>query len=227
MKVESTPRGALALLGFDGDLLAELDREFDVVAPSLYARMLETARTVDDDEATRRLAEPSESSREGKRLLYTAVRALAPGVAVETGPFNGASTTFILAALERNARGRLVSFDLDSAVDALGVPLPAGQRPTWLVPDELRPRLDLVLGDARSTLAPGLRTVGSIDFFLHDSLHTFRHMWFEYRLAWRHLGGGGLLVTDDARWTPAFRLFALGRRATAVQTGNLGLLRRR
>ena len=59
MKVESTSRGALALLGFDTDLLAELDREFDVVAPSLYARMLDIARTVDDDEATRRLAEPS------------------------------------------------------------------------------------------------------------------------------------------------------------------------
>jgi len=227
MRVVPTPHDALALAGFDDDLLGELDREFDLVAPSLYARMLDVARTVEDGEATRRLAQPSESSREGKRLLYTAVRALEPTIAVETGPFNGASTTFILAALERNARGRLLSFDLDDAVDAIGVPLPAGQQPTWLVPDELRPRLDLVLGDARSTLAPRLRAVGQIDFFFHDSLHTFRHMWFEYRLAWRYLADGGLLVTDDAHWTQAFRLFALGRRSTGVQTGNLGLLRRR
>jgi predicted O-methyltransferase YrrM len=226
MNAVSNPRAALGVLGFDGGQLDELDREFDVVAPSLYAQMLDVARTV-DDEAARRVAEPSESSREGKRLLYLAVRALAPAIAVETGPFNGASTAFILAALERNARGRLVSFDLEDAVDALGVPLPPGRRPTWLVPDDLRPRLELVLGDARSTLAPRLRAIDAIDFFFHDSLHTFRHMWFEYRVAWRHLRGGGLLLTDDARWTPAFRLFALGRRAEAVQTGNLGLLRRR
>jgi predicted O-methyltransferase YrrM len=227
MRTAETSQGALALLGFDGDRLDELDREFDVVAPSLYAQMLDVARSVGDDEAMRRVAEPSESSREGKRLLYTAARVLAPAIAVETGPFNGASTAFILAALERNARGRLVSFDLDEAVDALGVPLPSGRKPTWLVPEDLRPRLELVLGDARSTLAPHLRSIGSIEFFFHDSLHTFAHMWFEYRVAWRHLRGGGLLVTDDARWTPAFRLFALSRRATAVQTGNLGLLRRR
>src|SRR5206468_2738116 len=121
------------------------------------------ARAAGDELAATRAAGHSESSEEGKKLLYAAVRALRPRVVVETGPFNGASSTFLLHALEANGEGRLISFDLPDAVDALGVPLPEGKQPAWLVPDKLRPRFELVLGDTRATLRPRLAREGGVD----------------------------------------------------------------
>src|SRR5439155_998588 len=72
---------------------------------------------------------------------------------------------------------------------------------------ELRARFELVLGDARDTLRPRLAREAGVDVFFHDSLHTTRHMLFEFRVAWRHLRSGGVLVSDDVFWNPAFWLF--------------------
>jgi predicted O-methyltransferase YrrM len=219
-------RGALQGLGFPAGLIATLADEFESVAAKLYPRLAEVARAQGDREAERRVSAPSASSRDGKLLLYVATRLLEPLVVVETGAFNGASSAFLLEALARNGRGRLVSFDLEDARDALGVPLPAGCRAGWLVPPELRSRFELVLGDARRTLPVELPRLGSVDLFVHDSLHTFRHMSFEYRLAWRHLRPGGLLVSDDVFWNPAFWLFTTLHRTPFCHTGTVGLTRK-
>ena len=220
------PAGALAVLGFDAEELVEVERDFEAVAGVLYPRLLARAQSVGDAEAERRLAAPSSSSRDAKRLLYLAVRILRPALVVETGPFNGTSSAFLLAALDDNGHGRLVSFDVPAAKDAIGVPIPTGLEPGWLVPDELRPRFALVLGDIRETLGPWLATEKPIDLFLHDSLHTLRHMLFEYRLAWRHLRPGGLLVSDDVFWNPAFWLFTRRHRVPFSHIGTIGLVRK-
>ena len=91
--------------------------------------------------AATRAAGHSESSEEGKKLLYLSVRIVRPRIVVETGPFNGASSAFLLQALDACRHGRLISFDRPDARDALGVPIPVGREPAWLVPDELRSRL--------------------------------------------------------------------------------------
>jgi len=220
------PAAALQAVGFDEERLAALAAEFDEIADALYARLAEAARAAGDAEAERRVATPSPSSRRAKQLLYLATRMGKPSVVVETGPFNGASTAFVLAALERNGRGRLVSFDVADARDALGVPLPPGREPGWLVPHELRGRLELVLGDVRRTLERRLATVGTIDLFVHDSLHTFRQMSFEFRVAWKHLRPGGLLISDDVFWNPAFWLFTTLHRLPFAHTGTVGVTRR-
>src|SRR5207249_4038930 len=145
-----------------------------------------------------------------KRLLYLAVRVARPETVVETGTYNGTTTTFLLLGLRDNGAGRLVSLDLparSSIANAIDHPLPSGRDPGWIVPDGLRGRLELVLGDARTTLVPVLQRLRSIDFFFHDSLHTTGHMLFEYRHAWPRLTPGGLFVTDDAFMTPAFWWF--------------------
>ena len=220
---EDTAVGALAALGLDPHALAE---EFDRLAPRIYDQLAETAREAGDELAATRAIGHSASSQEGKKLLYLAVRALRPRLVVETGPFNGASSTFLLHALEANGGdGRLVSFDVPYARDALGVPIPEGREPAWLVPDELRHRFELVLGDTRQTLRRRLAQE-TVDLFFHDSLHTTRHMLFEFRVAWRHLRSSGVLVSDDVFWNPAFWLFTQVHRVPFRHIGTMGVTRK-
>src|SRR5919197_1573260 len=151
---------ALGALGLSPD-----GADFEPAAARLYPELAAAARhfrVPGTDEATPRLEAPSPSSREAKKLLYLAVRALRPELVVETGPFNGTASAFLLQALEDNGTGRLLSFDLPNAADALNVPLPAGREPGWLVPDRLRHRYELVLGDVRTTLRSRLEAEPSL-----------------------------------------------------------------
>ena len=224
---EDTAVEALAALGFPEAGLRALVHEFDRLAPRVYEQLAENAREAGDELAAGRAAGHSESSEEGKKLLYLSIRALRPRLVVETGPFNGASSTFLLHALEANGgEGRLLSFDLPDARDALGFPIPEGREPAWLVPDDLRPRFELVLGDVRATLRPCLAREEPVDLFFHDSLHTTRHMLFEFRVAWRHLRPGGVLVSDDVFWNPAFWLFTLLHRVPFRHIGTMGVTRK-
>jgi predicted O-methyltransferase YrrM len=177
-------------------------------------------------------------------LLYGLVRGLRPATIIETGTASGVSTTYLLAALHRNGEGRLVSIDLPfSAGEAgelqpivagtsIGIydasPVPAGKEPGWAVPDDLRGRWELRLGDARELLPPTLEELGEIQIFFHDSLHSRDHMLFEFEAAWPHLVRGGVLVADDIfqRNHDALSAFArqVGRPFSTF--GNLGLIRK-
>src|SRR5216110_1304236 len=70
---EDTAVEALAALGFPADELRTLEREYDEVALSIYSRLAETARAGGDELAAGRAAGHSESSEEGKKLLYLSV----------------------------------------------------------------------------------------------------------------------------------------------------------
>ena len=222
---EQTAVEALAALGFGEEELRRYERDYEELAPGLYAELADRARAGGDELAASRAAAYSESSAEGKKLLYVSTRATRPRTVVETGPYNGASSAFILRALEDNDEGRLHSFDLPEARDALGHP--AGREPGWLVPDELRHRFEVTLGDTRETLGPALGRLGEIDLFFHDSLHTARHMLFEFRAAWPHLRSGGLLVSDDVFWNAAFLLFTRLHRVPFRHIGTMGVTRKR
>ena len=136
-------------------------------------------------------------------LQYAATRALAPDCIVETGIANGVSSAYLLLAIKKNAKGQLHSIELnDSAL------LPPGAEPGWLVPAWLRGPWQVHIGDSREVLPPLLSRVGPIDLFIHDSLHTYEHMMWEYEVAYPALRQGGLLVSDDALWNNAFCDFA-------------------
>ena len=51
-------------------------------------------------------------------------------------------------------------------------------------------------------------------------------MLFEYRLAWRRLRPGGLLVSDDVFWNPAFWAFTKLHRVAFRHIGTVGVTRR-
>jgi predicted O-methyltransferase YrrM len=173
------------------------------------------------------------------------VRALRPATVIETGTANGISTTYLLAALHRNAAGRLISIDLPFEVGTgaeyrpvvagttIGQwdasPLPPGKAPGWAVPDDLRGRWELRLGDARELLPAALAEVGEIGLFFHDSLHTHEHMLFEFETVWPFIVEGGVLAADDVfqRKHDALPAFARSVDKRFATFGNLGIVAKR
>jgi len=151
---------------------------------------------------------------EGFRL-YRLLRDLRPQVAVETGVCNGVSSAFLLLALEDNGEGELHSIDLPEVAGEEyeqgtfwdgkgGAVIPPGKEPGWMVPTELRDRWHLLLGRSQDELPPLLERLGSIDFFMHDSEHSYECMSFEFRAAWDALREGGVLVADDVNVNSAW-----------------------
>jgi predicted O-methyltransferase YrrM len=134
--------------------------------------------------------------------IYALVRLLEPETVVETGVADGTTSAYILQALEDNGRGRLYSIDVPSER------LPPGKAPGWIVDGALRHRWTLRIGPSSELLAPLLSELRSIDVFLHDSLHTYDNMLFEYRAAWPFLKTSGLLLSHDVGRNTAFFDFA-------------------
>jgi len=153
---------------------------------------------------------------------YLLIRRLHPETVVETGVAQGISSCFILSALERNRRGHLISIDLPSRDPAGRVVhengkslvdrtfVRQGLEVGWLVPADLRSRWSLVLEDSRTYLSRENRPV---DIFLHDSLHSYEHMNFEFEWAWRNLNSGGFLLSDDVGQNDAYSEFIVRHRS--------------
>ena len=167
-------------------------------------------------------------------LLYLLVRKYRPEVFVETGVAKGVGSAYILQGLEDNGRGTLHSIDLppgESEIDRRdgeNVRLVDGQvhdsyEPGHVIPSYLRERWEFHAGDARVLLPRLLDELGEIDVFFHDSLHTYEHMKFEFEAAWPHIRRGGLLISDDCTWNPAWEEFCRhhGVRSTIYRTTGL------
>ncbi len=88
-------------------------------------------------------------------IQYAAVRALQPKVVVETGVASGVSSAYILLAMKRNQKGILHSVEIGDTSY-----LPAGKEPGWIVPQWLRPRWHLHIGDVAAVTPGLLRGIG-------------------------------------------------------------------
>ncbi len=130
--------------------------------------------------------------------LYAVIRICKPHVAVETGSAAGASATYMLSAMEKNDRGILYSIDAAADPSHLGC----------LVPVALRARLKLRHGNSLALIPEIAGEAGAIDFFLHDSLHTYAHMTAEYELFYRHMAtSGGVICSHDILMSNAWDHF--------------------
>lgn len=132
------------------------------------------------------------------RCCYAVVRTLRPDTVVETGVARGVTSAFILSALAANGRGYLHSIDLPphevGGGDGIGA----------LVPDTLRERWRIHRGMTHRVLPALLATLGRVDVFVHDSLHTYRNMRMEFGAVWPRLGPRGAIVADDVEGNRAF-----------------------
>lgn len=217
------PAEALAELGFDPSAVAALEDDCGRAAADIYPVLAERmARSGAPAELHEKLRNPDAPQNDSNRLVYLTVRLLQPDVVVETGTFAGMLSSFVLRGLEDNGRGRLVSLDLpayEPIPHAIDFPIPPGEKPGWAIPDRLRGRLELVLGDARQSLPSVLERTGPIGVFVHDSLQTVRHMLFEYRTAWASLLPGGVLFSNNVYVPPAFWWFTQAKRAPFLFVG--------
>lgn len=140
-----------------------------------------------------------------RELVYTIVRLRQPAIVVETGVFDGLSSAYILAALNRNDHGKLISIDLP---DTGRMPSDIdGAKPGWLVPERYHSHWERRFGDAREQL-PAVVDEYDLDIFLHDSLHTEDHIRFELRTAVTAMMPGSVIIADNVRHNDAFREFA-------------------
>jgi len=133
------------------------------------------------------------------RLGYFLTRVLRPQVVIETGVAFGISSGFILAALERNGGGRLISIDLP--------PLGVSARVTGaIVPDRLRERWTLIRGVSTRVLPSVLRDLPPVGLFVHDSLFTQRNACEEYERVLPHLASHSAIVANRVDLSDAFAL---------------------
>jgi len=138
---------------------------------------------------------------------YGLIRELRPSIVVETGTSAGESAGMILAALNKNKNGKLISINLPAVAGQLT--MEATVRPTevgCMIPERYRDRWEYVCGDAKEFL-PKILAQNRADIFIHDSLHTRTHMLYELNVARALLPEGGVIISDDVLWNKAFVRF--------------------
>lgn len=133
------------------------------------------------------------------RLCYALTRVRRPRTIVETGVCYGVTSAFILKALEVNGQGKLYSIDLPP----LGKD--ADQFVGRLIPQNLRANWALNRGSSRTVMRSLTERIGQVDFFIHDSLHTYRNMLREFETVAPHLASNAVLVADDVEGNVAFQ----------------------
>ena len=164
---------------------------------------------------------------ESATALYAFVKNIKPKLIIETGVASGFSSRVILEAMEENHIGKLISIDLpnyankegfydqDGTFDRTYTPKKPGVG--WLVPNKLKHRWNLLLGNSQKIL-PNIK--GSPEIFLHDSDHSYTNMTYEFR--WAIKKTKYLLADDVTRndaWTETMVLGGITRNLTIKTFG--------
>lgn len=135
------------------------------------------------------------------RTLWCLVRWLKPANVVETGVAHGVTSRFILEALERNGSGHLWSIDRPPMETEW-------RRQIGIAVDgKLKDRWTYILGSSRRRLPGLVASLGRIDLFVHDSLHSARNVRFELDQVWPTLHPGGAILVDDIDVNRGFQRF--------------------
>ncbi len=141
--------------------------------------------------------------------LYALARWLRPMVVIESGGFIGMSSAFILKALTDEKRGTAKLYSIEWSEDC---------KHGALIPDDLRPQFVPLRGKVEDFVRSD-RLPSSVDMFLHDSSHSYRHMLWEFQEFWPRLRDGGLLVSHDVQMNAAFPEFVTKTYAHDRKTG--------
>jgi predicted O-methyltransferase YrrM len=128
---------------------------------------------------------------DSRKFLYFLCRILKPMNIVETGVAYGLSSYYILNALEKNECGKLYS------IDSIFRPWQTQKMIGAIIPDVLKKRWKLFLGKSTEKLKTTLDEFNEIDIFIHDSLHTYENMMFEFNTAFKKINENGMIISDD------------------------------
>ncbi len=135
-------------------------------------------------------------------FIYSITRTFKPKNVVETGVGPGTTSYAFLSALK--AGGTLHSFDIGEKYGDEDKAEPVG----FVVPQKMREKWDLTIGDSKLTLRKKLDEIGQVDLFFHDSEHTHEHVMYELESVLPHLSDRFIILVDNYDWTKAPELFA-------------------
>jgi hypothetical protein len=221
------PDGFLKVLHHDSTKIQAFEDELNYFVPDLASKVTEYVRNMGRS--------PGAIDRDQAVLLYLLIRLQRPKVVVETGVAQGVSTAFLLKGLHDNGEGRLFSIDLPFFEGGSNnprlpsdeiYPIPRGLKPGWMVPEYLRNRWELLIGDCRYLLVPLLDRLGSVNLFLQDDLHSYRHMLWEFKTIWPKMSEDGLLFSHDWEKNPSLCQFARENSLPVVKCCRMGCISR-
>lgn len=150
-----------------------------------------------------------------RELVYVLIRLEKPGTVLETGVYDGLSSAYILKALEKNGKGRLLSVENMEWDQPGDIDREFG----WLVTPDLRDRWELIHGDVEEVLGD-VAEENSVDFFLQDSNYSHECKVLEWEIALEHMGEADIIFSDDIDLSPAFRRYSENLESRATITKN-------
>jgi len=145
------------------------------------------------------------------KLCYGFCRIIKPDIVVETGVAYGVTSAFLLQALDKNGKGILHSIDLP----------PLGFDYYWsgiFIPESIRYRWRLHLGSSKRVLPHLLSELDKIELFVHDSLHSYGNMKFEFDTISSRLTHSSVLLADDIDVNIAFSEWAERNKPLFIST---------
>lgn len=143
-------------------------------------------------------------------LLYLLCRILKPETIIETGVAYGRSTSFILQALKENQKGTLYS------IDSIFRPWETKKMIGSAIPEDLKKRWKFFFGMSNNELKNICKLVEGVDIFIHDSLHTYENMLYEFEFIWPHIKKNGYLLSDDIKGNNAFYDFCQSKNLNPI-----------
>jgi len=143
-------------------------------------------------------ARPDRLHENWRELLYVLVRYTEPDQLVEAGVYDGLASAYLLAGLEKNGRGTLVSIDINQE-NTYPPDIPNSQC-GWVVPEYLTGRWNLRIGDSLDLLSEIARS-RNIDFFLSDTKNTTEMTKAEFSSVEGALRTGSVVLRCEPRPT--------------------------
>lgn len=135
---------------------------------------------------------------DSRRFLYHLCRIIKPKNIIETGIAYGTSSAYILKALHDNGKGTLHS------IDSVFRPWQSEKMIGSVIPENLKNKWNLVLGKSNEKLEKLFGDVSDVEIFIHDSLHTYKNMMFEFETALQKIKNNGMIISDDVLENDAF-----------------------
>ena len=142
----------------------------------------------------------NDGDRAFSEAIWCIVAHTRPERVVETGVAHGLTSRIILEGLESNGAGCGASISPRSI--RCSTP-----RSAWPCRITCGPAGPTSAGQPRQRLPHLLSELGTIDLFVHDSLHTGRNTRFELDTAWPAIRPGGAVVVDDIDHSLGFHAF--------------------
>ena len=126
--------------------------------------------------------------------------------------------------MNKNKFGTLIS------IDSVFRPWQSKKMIGSIIPENLRDRWELVLGKSNEKLLEVFQNIDNVEIFIHDSLHSYKNMTFEFNCAINRISNNGIIISDDILDNDAFYDFTKEKRiknsVVKVEDKGLGFIQK-